>query len=226
MSHVSSGAGRPLPMTVDKVGFLLDRLGRTVRHSRYLRELTQNAIESIQRTGEPGQITWDVDWTLYDCGLPMKLCVIDTGDGMTGGEMIRFINQLSSSGSKQSIIGNFGVGAKIAAATRNSARSSLPVVEEWRWFYGLSGEEFCDRRVRASPMGIRKWDVFLLPSAGGFRQANGNQAARDESHPIWREIDRHNDLCATWRRIAFAVDLKIPQYTVFSVPDRTDGQGA
>jgi hypothetical protein len=33
--------------------------------------------------------------------------------------MTRFINSLSSSGGAQSIGGNYGVGAKIAAATRN-----------------------------------------------------------------------------------------------------------
>ena len=50
-----------------------------------------------------------------------KLCITDTGDGMTGEEMVRYINQLSSSSSEQSFVGNYGVGAKIAAATRNPA---------------------------------------------------------------------------------------------------------
>lgn len=51
----------------------------------------------------------------------LKLCVIDTGDGMTGEEMLKFINQLSSSGSVQSMTANYGIGAKIATATRNPA---------------------------------------------------------------------------------------------------------
>jgi hypothetical protein len=51
----------------------------------------------------------------------MKLCIIDTGDGMTGPEMVEHINKLSSSGAQQSFTGNYGVGAKIAAATRNHA---------------------------------------------------------------------------------------------------------
>jgi Histidine kinase-, DNA gyrase B-, and HSP90-like ATPase len=51
----------------------------------------------------------------------MKVCIVDTGDGMSGNEMIRFINRLSSSGSEQSFTGNYGVGAKIAAATKNPA---------------------------------------------------------------------------------------------------------
>ena len=129
MSH-SHGGGKPLPMTVDNVGFLLDRLGQDCSPLQYLRELTQNAIEAVLRTGQPSQIIWDVDWTSYDFhGGPKKLCVVDTGDGMTGDDMIRFINQLSSSGSKQSFTGNYGVGAKIAAATKNPAGV---IYQSWR----------------------------------------------------------------------------------------------
>lgn len=40
---------------------------------------------------------------------------------MTGQEMVKYINQLSSSARIQSVEGNYGVGAKIAAATRNHA---------------------------------------------------------------------------------------------------------
>jgi len=117
-------------MTVDNVGFLLDRLGQDCSPLQYLRELTQNAIEAVLRTGQPGQIIWDVDWTSYDFhGDPKKLCIVDTGDGMTGDDMIRFINQLSSSGSKQSFTGNYGVGAKIAAATKNPAGV---IYQSWR----------------------------------------------------------------------------------------------
>jgi hypothetical protein len=50
-----------------------------------------------------------------------KLCIADTGDGMSGEEMVHFINQLSSSVVEQSFTGNYGVGAKISAATRNPA---------------------------------------------------------------------------------------------------------
>jgi hypothetical protein len=50
-----------------------------------------------------------------------KLCVIDTGVGMDGEEMIQYINALSSSANVLSSTGNYGVGAKIAAAPRNRA---------------------------------------------------------------------------------------------------------
>lgn len=108
-----------LAMTVHNIGFLLDRLGQDCHPLQYLRELTQNSIEAIVRSGGPGEIVWDVDWTAFDLDAVHKLCVTDTGDGMTGEEMVRFINQLSSSVSAQSLSGNYGVGAKIAAATRN-----------------------------------------------------------------------------------------------------------
>jgi hypothetical protein len=48
---------------------------------------------------------------------------------MSGEDMIRLINQLSSSGTKQSFTGNYGVGAKIAAATRNPAGV---IYQSWR----------------------------------------------------------------------------------------------
>ena len=81
--------GKPLPMTVHNVGFLLDRLGKDCAPLQFLRELTQNGIEAIERTGSPGEIVWDVDWMLYDLGDPplMKVCIIDNGDGMTGAQM-------------------------------------------------------------------------------------------------------------------------------------------
>jgi hypothetical protein len=109
-----------LPMTVANTGFMLDRLGQDCSPLQFLRELTQNAIEAIQSLPETtGQIIWDVDWVLHELSGVHKLCVTDTGVGMTGDEMIQYINQLSSSVHEQTMEGNFGVGAKIAAATRN-----------------------------------------------------------------------------------------------------------
>ena len=112
-----------LPLQVQNPGFLLDRLGQDCHPLQFLRELTQNAIEAIHRTTEKrGEIVWDVDWITYELeGGEFKLCVTDTGDGMSGEEMLKYINQLSSSLVTQSLTGNYGVGAKISAATRNHA---------------------------------------------------------------------------------------------------------
>jgi hypothetical protein len=111
-----------LPMTVADMAFLIDRLGEDCSPLQFLRELTKNAIEAISRREKPnGEAIWDVDWGRYDLTSEsvQKLCVIDTGVGMTGEEMVEYINKLSSSISKQSKTGNFGVGAKISAAPLN-----------------------------------------------------------------------------------------------------------
>jgi hypothetical protein len=119
-SPQSGGKTLPLEVAASGIGFLLDRLGTDCHPLQFLRELTQNAIEAIQRTDEKqGEIVWDVEWVHYTLQGVYKLSIIDTGDGMTGPEMVKYINQLSSSVSEQSFMGNYGVGAKIAAATRN-----------------------------------------------------------------------------------------------------------
>jgi hypothetical protein len=107
---------KTLGMKVENIGFLIDRLGRDCAADQYLRELTQNSIEAIIRTGRPdGRIVWDF---VEQSGV-RKLCICDNGVGMAGDELVRYINSLSSSGSVQGMDANYGVGAKIAAATRN-----------------------------------------------------------------------------------------------------------
>lgn len=112
---------KTLKMKVDNTGFLLDRMGKDCAPLQYVRELTQNAIEAINRAGRTeGVIVWEADATRSPSGVP-KLSITDNGTGMSGEEMKRYINTLSSSGSRQSLDGNYGVGAKITAATRNPA---------------------------------------------------------------------------------------------------------
>jgi hypothetical protein len=111
-----------LEMEVANTGFMLDRLGQDCAPLQFLRELTQNSIEAIRQVpGQQGEIVWDVDWNRYDLTGIYKLACIDTGIGMTGEEMLEYINKLSSSMHMQAFDANFGVGAKIAAATRNHA---------------------------------------------------------------------------------------------------------
>jgi hypothetical protein len=130
---------RLLPMTVRNIGFLLDRLGQDCHPLQFIRELTNNSIEAIQRAGGTGIIVWDFEPIAFEREGIRRLCIIDNGDGMTGEEMVTFINQLSSSVSQQSFDGNFGVGAKIAAATRNPAGVSyIHVVEERARFFDPS----------------------------------------------------------------------------------------
>lgn len=116
----SASVEKTLPMTVKNTGFMVDRLGQDCGPLQFVRELTQNAIEAVVKNPDgQGVITWDVDWDQYDLTSLYKLCIIDDGIGMTGPEMVQYINMLSSSVHTQSHYGNFGVGAKIAAATRN-----------------------------------------------------------------------------------------------------------
>ena len=111
-----------LEMEVSNTGFMLDRLGQDCSPLQFLRELTQNSIEAIQQLpDQTGEIVWDADWNRYDLTGIYKLACIDNGIGMTGEEMLEYINKLSSSMYTQAFDANFGVGAKIAAATRNHA---------------------------------------------------------------------------------------------------------
>jgi hypothetical protein len=142
-----------LPMSVQNIGFLLDRLGQDCHPLQYLRELTQNSIEAILRSGSPGEVIWDLDWTLFDLDGVRKLCVIDNGDGMTGKEMVRFINQLSSSLTIQSFSGNYGVGAKIAAATRNPAG-----VVYLSWKHGDGSMIHMYRNRDLGQYGLKQWE--------------------------------------------------------------------
>lgn len=109
---------RTCPMSVENTGFLLDRLGQDCHPLQFLRELTQNSIEAILRTGRNGEIIWEPDAFFLSQGMN-KLSIVDNGDGMTSSELMSFINKLSSSSSKQSMDGNYGVGAKITAAVNN-----------------------------------------------------------------------------------------------------------
>lgn len=121
MSTEYARTGDTLPMAVANMTFLVNRLGNDCAPLQFVRELTQNAIEGIEQAGDAeGQVVWDVEWNhfMLSDGV-MKLCCIDTGAGMTGPDMVKHINQLSSSIHEQSASGNFGVGAKISAGPRN-----------------------------------------------------------------------------------------------------------
>jgi len=108
-------------MQVANMTFMLERLAQDCAPLQFVRELTQNAIDSIKSHGNAGEIRWEVDWLRYEREPKdgFKIAIIDTGIGMTGPDMVTYINQLSSSMHQQSKHGNFGMGAKIAAAPRN-----------------------------------------------------------------------------------------------------------
>jgi hypothetical protein len=124
------------PMRVANIAFLLDRLAADTPPNQQIRELTQNALEAIQRRrmagdGAQGNIIWDADWDHLKRTGQYKLSVVDNGDGMSPDQMEEYLNALAVQGANgtQGISQNFGVGAKITALHRNSHGL---VYQSWR----------------------------------------------------------------------------------------------
>src|SRR4051812_47915772 len=111
-----------LGMDVESAGmtFLIENWGKDCPPLQQIRELTQNSIEAIQRGGyQKGTIVWDYHPEYLDSSGIYKLSITDDGLGMTPADMKKYLNSLSSSGGTQGFDKNYGIGAKIAAATRN-----------------------------------------------------------------------------------------------------------
>jgi hypothetical protein len=143
-----------LPMSVANMTFLVNKLGDDCAPLQYIREITQNAIEAIgQQKADGGEIIWDVYWNHFDLDGVYKLCCIDTGVGMTGIEMMKFINGLSSSINEQATTGNFGVGAKIAAAPCNPHGL---VYMSWKGGIGYMIHLWFDPEERV--YGLKRWE--------------------------------------------------------------------
>jgi hypothetical protein len=83
MTYATSVAaqGDLLPMSFDKMGFLIDKLFDDCAPLQFVRELTKNSVESIARLpNSTGEIRWDVDWKRFDLTneQEMKLCAPET----------------------------------------------------------------------------------------------------------------------------------------------------
>ena len=118
-THSAENPNHTLNIGISNAAFMLDKLSAECGPLQQYRELTMNGIQAVQAVGSVGEVRWDVYWPLLEQTGVYKLCCIDTGVGMTGPEMLEYINNLSSSVHEQGEDGNFGVGAKIAAMTRN-----------------------------------------------------------------------------------------------------------
>lgn len=104
-------------MEVANIDFLIERLGQDCGDLQFLREFTQNSLDAIRRGGPTeGHIGWDYVQTPDGV---RKLTIVDNGCGMTGADMLQYINKLSSGASEQGLGANFGLGAKIAGAVTN-----------------------------------------------------------------------------------------------------------
>lgn len=166
-----AGSGSTVRMSVDDITFMLHRLSQDCAPKQEYRELSENAIEAVVRAlangDKAGNIVWEVDWQFLQAYKAWKLCVIDDGDGMTGDDQKKYINHLSSSSSKQSLEGNYGVGAKISAGARNPYGL---VYQSWRdgagsmirfWSDPDTGEYGLERQEFPSGSGSYRVDVPL-----------------------------------------------------------------
>ena len=138
--------------------FLLERIGSECTDLQGLRELTVNGLDAIAAQGPDatGRVVWDIDWERFDAsdGRVRKLSVIDTGTGMTAEQLHYYINQLAASGREQSSNGNFGVGAKVAAGSRN------PHGLEYRSWHQGQGALVCFKRHLDGRWGLepQRWN--------------------------------------------------------------------
>jgi hypothetical protein len=71
--------------------------------------------------GRGGRIVFDVDWALHEETGEWLLAGADDGDGMTRSELECYMTTLAVQGAglNQSIVGNQGMGLKIAGPTRH-----------------------------------------------------------------------------------------------------------
>jgi hypothetical protein len=146
-------------MGVDPGGltFLMENMGKDCTYLQMIRELTQNAVEAVLRGEyENGVVIWDVlPGSENSLGAP-KLCIYDTGKGMSDEEIRKYINTFSASGGNQSFTKNFGIGGKVAAGTKNKAGV---VYETWKEGNDLKGKM---ARLWKDPIrgryGLKSWD--------------------------------------------------------------------
>jgi hypothetical protein len=121
--NTGEAAGGWHELEVANPSFFVEKLGAECSDLQGLRELTVNGLEAIAALGADatGRVLWDLDWSRLDAtgGRQRKLSVVDTGIGMTPEQMRYFINHLAATSHAQGRTGNYGVGAKVAAGSRN-----------------------------------------------------------------------------------------------------------
>ena len=145
-------------LAVANPAFLLERLGSECGDLQFLRELTVNGLDAIaaQPGRASGRVVWDLDWQRLEAsaGKVRKLTVTDTGTGMRPEELGRYINQLAASSREQSHTANFGVGAKVAAGSRN------PHGLEYRSWHQGQGSLVCFKRHPDGRWGLepQRWE--------------------------------------------------------------------
>jgi hypothetical protein len=137
-------------MGVANMAFLVERLYADCAPGQFVRELTKNGLQALGRLSkQSGKIVWTYDRQMHGMG-KRKLVCIDTGVGMSGAEMVKFINALAQSSYVQSAVDNFGVGAKISAAPRN--REGMIYLS---WKDGVGAMVYLWKNSRTGEYGLR-----------------------------------------------------------------------
>ncbi len=159
-------------------------------------ELTVNGLDAINAQGAAasGRIVWYMDWLRFDAsgGRVRKLSVTDTGTGMTAEQLHRYINQLASSGREQSAAGNFGVGAKVAAGSRN------PHGLEYRSWHQGQGSLVCFKRHPDGRWGLepQRWPDGHTDYSRPLSEADKPWLLRGQDHGtqvvLLGEHERHD----------------------------------
>ena len=95
----------------------IDREGVQCGDMQQYREITQNAIEAIKRTGRGGEVSWDSE---LRGGVRKQTCT-DNGSGMSPQEQIEYLQNLDVNGAdhNQGVRGNFGIGSRISTLYYN-----------------------------------------------------------------------------------------------------------
>ena len=162
---------------------------------------------------------WDVNWPHYDLDDVFKLCCIDTGIGMTGPEMVEYINKLSSSLHQQSSGGNFGVGAKIAAASRNPHGI---VYMSWKEGVGHMIHLWFGRRKGLWPEALGEEPRRVLDAGVERSQTGADQESRDGGRASRQERRPQYDGPAAGHSNEVSVDSPLPEYPLFPLSSRGD----
>ena len=195
--------------------FLLERLGSECTDLQGLRELTVNGLDAIAALGADrnGRVVWDLDWERFDAsgGRVRKLSVIDTGTGMTAGQLRYYINQLAASGREQSLTGNFGVGAKVAAGSRN------PHGLEYRSWHQGEGSLVCFKRHPDGRWGLepQRWADGRTDFWRPLGEAEKPWLLRGEDHGTQVVLlgqDERHDTTQTPQSVTDARGQWIPRY--------------
>lgn len=112
---------------VENADFIADKLASELLPDQEQREVYKNAEEAVNRrhlaeaVPSGGRIEFDVDWPLHERTGDWLVSCADDGDGMSRSELERYMTTLAVSGANQnqSIVGNQGMGLKIAGPTRH-----------------------------------------------------------------------------------------------------------